>query len=244
MGQSIDYVQDVFGTERCLGVGGGLLEEITVWWLFRIPPQTQTFINDYGSGRELVAWSKNDFIGGSKKWQKKSLNFSKKPQNAIYYVPVDCVFLWGLSSFHSLEPQPTCVCVCVCECVCAFGCEERQMCWAPVACCQRRREDPAASRTVELVWVDTDAQGHTGRPLCRHHLCTDTRTHARTHLGWEAAAKCHCVSSWIRETAAVLLSGPAVERSTLAGRLQRSGSGSLAHWLSVPWFSTIFIDGQ
>lgn len=54
------------------------------------------------------------------------------------------------------------------RCECVSGCAK-----APDVLGTCRVEGPAVCRTVELVWLDTDAQGHTGRPLCKR---TDTHT--------------------------------------------------------------------
>lgn len=54
--------------------GGGVFREITVWGLFQIPSQAQSFINKRGSGHELVDQSNNDNICGPAT-EKKSLNF-------------------------------------------------------------------------------------------------------------------------------------------------------------------------
>lgn len=57
-GQSIDYAQNVFGTERWRGV----FNEITVWGLFKISSQAQSFINEQRSGHELADGSNNECI--------------------------------------------------------------------------------------------------------------------------------------------------------------------------------------
>lgn len=70
VGQSIDYVQNVFGTERWQGV----FNEITVWGLFKISSQAQSFINEQRSGQELVDESNNECICCAAKDEKKKLS--------------------------------------------------------------------------------------------------------------------------------------------------------------------------
>lgn len=84
-----------------------------------------------------------------------------------------------------------------------WGFVKHQMCGAPVAGRQHWREDPAASRTVDLVRADTDARGHTGQPLCGRHLYTNT--HTCTHTWEQRLQQSATVLKWIREPAAVLL---------------------------------------
>lgn len=109
-----------------------------------------------------------------------------------------------------------------------WGCVEHQMCWAPVACRQHWREDPAACRTVDLVQADTDAQGHTGGPLCRQHLCTDTHSYTNTHTWEQRQQQSATVLNWAREPAAVLLLQGSTRKPVYTGRKSAAVSQRLA----------------
>lgn len=223
-GQSIDYVY-VFGTERWCGVWGGVFNEITVWWLFKTPSQAQSFINEQRSCHELADGSNNECICCPAE-KKKSLLTSLTPQNSNWK---ELLMLLLILLAHSLEG-----CLNVTHpwlSLADWGFVKHQMCGAPVAGRQHWREGPAASRTVDLVRADTDARGHTGRSLCGSHFYTNTHTRAHTHLGTEAAAKCHCAEVSLKASCCLAVTDSPVYPCILAAELYWWGRGWLRVWL-------------